>query len=158
VLIIMAGDSPKEKANGQTASRNASKEEQKTNAIQRLQAVDRHINPTKTARPKKVKKSELPADWSDIRSELDKIRQIAQTPRTETTGYIRQKQAGKLWVRERIEMLLDQGSFREVGSASGTVDWVKPPGPKATVIEEEREVVDGFTPSNNVAGEFVLRG
>jgi acetyl-CoA carboxylase carboxyltransferase component len=57
---------------------------------------------------------------------------------------VRQKQAGKLWVRERVEQLLDPGSFQEVGSVSGTVTW-KQLGP----VKEEP--VD-YVPSNNVQG------
>ena len=128
-------------------------------AKKRLELVSNHITPgldsagIDTKKPKsKQRKAELPADWSDVLSELDHVRKLAQTPKTETTGYQRHKQAGKLWVRERIELLLDHGSFREVGSAAGTATWIKPNGPKRSVIEEEKEVVSDFTPSNNVQG------
>lgn len=62
-------------------------------------------------------------------------------------GYVRQKASGKLWVRERVEQLLDPGSFQEVGSVSGTVKW-KQVGP---IKEEPVE----YVPSNNVQGRFV---
>lgn len=101
----------------------------------------------------KAKASPLPADWSDVLGELDKIRKLAATPKSDTTGYIRHKMAGKLWVRERIELLLDKGSFKEVGSAAGTATWKKPTGFKATIEEQEKEVVDDFLPSNNVQGQ-----
>ena len=127
------------------------------NAKGRAQLLSNHLssesNPS-TAKEKKSKgrKSEQPADWSDVLSELDHVRKLAQTPKTETTGYQRHKEAGKLWVRERIELLLDEGTFREVGSAAGTAKWVKSKGPKRSVIEEEKETVAEFTPSNNVQG------
>jgi acetyl-CoA carboxylase carboxyltransferase component len=63
---------------------------------------------------------------------------------TACASYVRQKQAGKLWVRERVEQLLDPGSFQEVGSVSGTVKW-KQLGP----VKEEPEE---YMPSNNVQG------
>jgi len=49
-------------------------------------------------------------------------------------------------VRERVEQLLDPGSFQEVGSVSGTVKW-KQLGP----VKEEPE---DYVPSNNVQGMF----
>jgi acetyl-CoA carboxylase carboxyltransferase component len=122
-------------------------------AARRLEQLNGQIDPTsKPRRQKKKKASELPADWSDVLAELDHVRKLAQTPKTETTGYIRHKEAGKLWVRERIELLLDPGSFQEVGSAAGTTTWVTSEGPKNSVIEEEKETVGDFTPSNNVQG------
>ena len=126
-------------------------------AKKRVELISSHLDEQATSsRPKEKKsstrKTELPADWSDVLSELDHVRTLAQTPRTETTGYQRHKEAGKLWVRERIELLLDPRTFYEVGSAAGTATWIKPKGPKRSVIEEEKEVVEDFTPSNNVQG------
>ncbi|KAF1356767.1 carboxyl transferase, partial [Delphinella strobiligena] len=60
------------------------------------------------------------------------------------------KQAGKLWVRERVNKLVDEGSFREVGSVSGTVEWKHLGGTK--------EEPEDFTPSNNVQGFGKLEG
>lgn len=129
----------------------------KSDAVQRLDMIRSHVAPKSNAKPsKKNRGAELPADWSDVLGELDLVRKFARTPKYETTGYIRQKEAGKLWVRERLELLLDPGTFEEVGSAAGTAAWSKPPGPKHSIIEEEREVVTDFTPSNNVQGTFFL--
>jgi hypothetical protein len=127
------------------------------NAKGRAQLLSDHLSSassTSTTKEKKSKgrKGEQPPDWSDVLSELDYVRKLAQTPKTETTGYQRHKEAGKLWVRERIELLLDEGTFREVGSAAGTAKWVKSKGPMRSVIEEEKETVAEFTPSNNVQG------
>jgi acetyl-CoA carboxylase carboxyltransferase component len=126
-------------------------------AVKRLDLISSHVAPkSKAKQSKKNRDAELPADWSDVLGELDLVRKFARTPKYETTGYIRQKEAGKLWVRERIELLLDPGTFEEVGSAAGTATWSKPPGPKHSVVEEEKEVVTDFTPSNNVQGMFTL--
>lgn len=125
-------------------------------ATKRLELLNGHMQPKpKPRRQRKPKVSEPPADWSDVLAELDYIRKIAQTPRTETTGYIRHKEAGKLWVRERVEKLLDTGSFMEVGSAAGTTTWLKSKFPTSSVIEDEKETVGDFTPSNNVQGKKV---
>ncbi|KAI9371363.1 carboxyl transferase [Aspergillus egyptiacus] len=107
-----------------------------SSASKRLRQVSAHVN--------------LPADYADVREQMQTLRTIAETPDTSRRGYIRQKQAGKLWVRERIEQLLDPDSFEEVGSLSGTVQWEKT-GPM-------REKPVDFVPSNNVQGIGKLRG
>jgi len=61
--------------------------------------------------------------YSDLLGQLDSLRVIANTPDTKKRGYVRQEQAGKLWVRERVLELLDEGSLGEVGSVAGTVQW-----------------------------------
>jgi len=53
-------------------------------------------------------------------------------------------------VRERVLQLLDEGSFREVGSVSGTVKWKK--------LEGTKEEPVSYVPSNNVQGFGLLRG
>jgi acetyl-CoA carboxylase carboxyltransferase component len=119
-----------------------------TTPSQRLSQVADHVAPKKRRASKK--KDDLPADYSDILSQLDSLRTIANTPDTKNNGYVRQKQAGKLWVRERVLQLLDKDSFHEVGSVSGTVKWKKLDG-----IKEEPE---SYIPSNNVQGFGTLRG
>ena len=57
----------------------------------------------------------------------------------------RQKAAGKLTVRERIESLLDTGTFEEVGGLSGFPTY-------------EGEELIGFTPSNLVTGMGRVEG
>ncbi|KAF2849540.1 hypothetical protein T440DRAFT_129492 [Plenodomus tracheiphilus IPT5] len=114
-------------------------------AKERLAQVSSHIAPNTTKRRRrKAAESELPTDYSDILGQITTLRNIAATPDTSNRGYVRQKQAGKLWVRERVEQLLDPGSFQEVGSVSGTVKW-RQIGP---VKEEPLE----YVPSNNVQG------
>ncbi|KAL4737863.1 carboxyl transferase [Aspergillus similis] len=105
-------------------------------AKKRLRQVSSHLN--------------LPADYADVREQIETLRTIAATPDLSRRGYVRQKQAGKLWIRERLEQLLDPNSFEEIGSLSGTVEWKKT-GPM-------REKPVSFVPSNNVQGMGKLRG
>ncbi|OJJ58287.1 hypothetical protein ASPSYDRAFT_152672 [Aspergillus sydowii CBS 593.65] len=107
-----------------------------TSATKRLRQVSSHLN--------------LPADYADVREQIKTLQTIAATPDPSRRGYVRQKQAGKLWVRERLEQLLDTDSFEEIGSLSGTVEWKKT-GPM-------REKPASFVPSNNVQGMGKLRG
>ncbi|KAL4934900.1 hypothetical protein BDV06DRAFT_234962 [Aspergillus oleicola] len=108
----------------------------KSPAKSRLRQVSNHLT--------------LPLDYSDVRSQIDTLKKIANTPDLSRRGYTRQKQAGKLWVRERLEQLLDANSFQEIGSLSGTVTWEK--------IAPQHEKPLSFTPSNNVQGLGKLRG
>ncbi|KAL2059898.1 hypothetical protein VTL71DRAFT_10053 [Oculimacula yallundae] len=116
---------------------------------ERLSQVAGHVAPRKQRRATKAK-DELPADYSDILGQIESLKTIARTPDTKNKGYVRQKQAGKLWVRERVLELLDEGSFHEVGSVSGTVQWKKLAG--------TREEPESYVPSNNVQGFGTLRG
>ncbi|KAL5113353.1 hypothetical protein ACEQ8H_008781 [Pleosporales sp. CAS-2024a] len=115
-------------------------------AKDRLVQVSSHVGPKRRRR----KAPDLPADHSDILGQIATLRKMAATPDASHRGYIRQKQAGKLWVRERVEQLLDAASFQEVGSVSGTVQW-KQTGP----LKEEPE---SYIPSNNVQGFGRLHG
>jgi acetyl-CoA carboxylase carboxyltransferase component len=58
----------------------------------------------------------------------------------------RQRDAGRLTVRERIELLLDRGSFHEVGAISGVGTY-----------DEHGELVD-LTPANFVGGTGLVHG
>ncbi|KAJ5775454.1 uncharacterized protein N7511_000465 [Penicillium nucicola] len=115
----------------------------KEQATNRLNQLSSHLSP-------KQKTANLPADHSDVLGQIKELRNIAATPDQKNRGYIRQKQAGKLWVRERIEALLDSNSFAEIGSVSGTVTWAK------TAPRREKPIA--FIPSNNVQGAGLLRG
>lgn len=123
-------------------------------ATSRLKQISSHIstgNKSQTQEPtRKQTTSRLPADHSDVLGQISTLREIAAKPDTERRGYVRQKQAGKLWVRERIDQLLDAGSFQEIGSVSGTVAW-KQTAPM-------RETPASFIPSNNIQGAGLLRG
>ncbi|KAJ4531402.1 hypothetical protein HRR76_009060 [Exophiala dermatitidis] len=98
----------------------------------------------KGRRSKTSKAAGPPADYSDVLGNLQKLRTIAHTPDLNNRGYIRQKRDGKLWVRERFDQLLDEDSFKEIGSATGFVEW-KQTGPR-----DEEPV--SFTPTNNLQG------
>ena len=58
----------------------------------------------------------------------------------------RQKDAGKLTVRERIEALLDDGSFREIGAIAGLAEY------------DDRNELEKLTPSNFVFGRGRIEG
>lgn len=136
---------------GSSGSSNATEK-----AASRAAQVSDHIAATRIEeskpgrRRRRAKQDELPADYSDVLGQLKTLRKMAATPDGNKTGYIRQKEAGKLWVRERIEQLLDKGSFREIGSVTGKVQW-KQIGPTKEEPEE-------YLPSNNLQGFGRLRG
>ncbi|EPE33765.1 ClpP/crotonase [Glarea lozoyensis ATCC 20868] len=123
-----------------------------SNPSTRLSQVASHLSPTPAKKRKspRNKKDEPPADYSDILSQLKTLRKKASTPDINNKGYIRQKQAGKLWVRERVYSLLDAGSFQEIGSVSGTVTWKQ--------LSPKKEEPMDFVPSNNVQGFGKLNG
>jgi hypothetical protein len=106
----------------------------KSTATSRLEQVQQHLTDTKSPattansskrrRARKQKdKDELPADYSDILGQVATLKKMAITPDPTNRGYQRQKKAGKMWVRERVEAFVDPGTFKEVGSVSGTVEW-----------------------------------
>jgi hypothetical protein len=131
-----------------------------TAAAERLSKVAGHLvtdqdeasSPSEFARRNRRSKSQRPngppADYSDVLSNLQKLNNIAHTPDLTNRGYVRQKREGKLWVRERVDQLLDHGSFKEIGSASGQTQW-KQTGPR-----DEEPV--SFTPTNNLQGGFAI--
>jgi acetyl-CoA carboxylase carboxyltransferase component len=143
-----------------TASTSATSESSQAStakANDRLSQISSHLSTSSPAPNTPQRRSRrksaidtLPADYSDILGQVATLKKIADTPDLENRGYIRQKKAGKLWVRERVEKFVDPGSFREVGSVSGTVDW-KTVGP-------EREEPVAYVPSNNVQGFGKLKG
>ena len=128
-----------------------------SSATERLSQVARHISGSqdestspsstgrRTRRSKGSRDTGPPADYSDVLSNLQKLNTMAHTPDLSNRGYVRQKREGKLWVRERLEQLVDKDSFKEIGSASGRVEW-KQTGPR-----DEEPV--SFTPTNNLQGE-----
>jgi acetyl-CoA carboxylase carboxyltransferase component len=58
----------------------------------------------------------------------------------------RHKDAGKLTARERIDLLLDPGSFREIGSVAGKASY------------DESGGITRFAPSNLVMGKGTIQG
>ena len=136
--------------------RSSEAQSQSEKATSRANQVSEHLTPQQDEkanlgrRRRKAKQDELPADYSDLLGQMKTMRKIANTPDLSKTGYIRQKEAGKLWVRERITLLLDKGSFKEVGSVAGHVKWKQLGG--------TREEPEEYVPYNNLQGFGKLRG
>jgi len=84
-------------------------------------------------------------DWQPELDELEKRREWArQMGGPEKVA--RHRAAGKLTVRERIEHLLDPGSFHELGSAAGVAS-----------VDANGQVV-GLMPANCVTGRGMIEG
>ncbi|EIW55545.1 propionyl-CoA carboxylase [Trametes versicolor FP-101664 SS1] len=79
--------------------------------------------------------------WKHAVARIRQTQQIIRTPNPDNKGYARQKQNGKLWVRERLGALLDGGSFNEVGSLTG-----KP------ILDETTGKMKDYLPANMVLG------
>ncbi|MHB8384424.1 MAG: ATP-binding protein, partial [Candidatus Binataceae bacterium] len=81
--------------------------------------------------------------WAPLLADVQALQAIAHrrfAPDSIDPGVVRQRDRGKLTCRERIDLLLDTGSFREVGSLAGFADY------------DEDGKVAGFTPANHVGG------
>lgn len=81
--------------------------------------------------------------WAPLLADVMELQAIAHrrfAPDSKDPGVVRQRSRGKLTCRERIDLLLDPGSFREVGSLAGFADY------------DEDGRVTGFTPANHVGG------
>lgn len=153
-VVGMAGDDVKSKASSRLQQiagqiQNPSPNPSFTN--------DTSSPPRNTKRRSRARKNKhaLPSDWSDILDQTKTVRNIAREPPTDSPGYVRQKKAGKLWVRERIDALLDPGSFHEVGSVAGTIEWGSTTNGATGKAKDE---VQSFMPSNNVQGFGTVGG
>lgn len=92
--------------------------------------------------------SEDPGWGPDLR-QADELRGLAHArlePGSDDPGVLRQRSRGKLTCRERIELLLDAGSFREIGSLAGFSSY------------DDDGQVAAFTPSNHVGGRGTIEG
>ena len=81
--------------------------------------------------------------WEKVLEEVTLLQQFAKqrlAPGSNDPGVVRQRSRGKLTCRERIDLLLDEGSFREVGSVAGFASY------------DEAGTITGFTPANSVGG------
>ncbi len=81
--------------------------------------------------------------WAPLLDEVGALQAIAHarfSADSRDPGVVRQRSRGKLTCRERIALLLDDGSFREVGSLAGFASY-----------DDEGGVAD-FTPANHVGG------
>ena len=81
--------------------------------------------------------------WAPVLDQVAALQQLALkrlAPGSDDPGVVRQRGRGKLTCRERIELLVDDGSFREVGSVAGFASYA-----------EDGSILD-FTPANHVGG------
>ena len=81
--------------------------------------------------------------WAGVLEQVATLQNLAHArlaPGSDDPGVVRQRRRGKLTCRERIALLLDEGSFREVGSVAGFATY-----------DEDGNAVD-FTPANHVGG------
>ena len=81
--------------------------------------------------------------WTPVLEDVAAMQRFAHerlAPGSDDPGVVRQRSRGKLTCRERIGLLLDEGTFREVGSVAGFVSY-----------DEAGKVTD-FTPANMVGG------
>ncbi|MGO9453336.1 MAG: carboxyl transferase domain-containing protein [Candidatus Binataceae bacterium] len=81
--------------------------------------------------------------WAPMLADVQALQAIAHrrfAPDSKDPGVVRQRARGKLTCRERIDLLLDTGTFREVGSLAGFADY------------DDEGRVAGFTPANHVGG------
>ena len=81
----------------------------------------------------------------DVRT-LQRLAEDRLSPESEELGVVRQRNRGKLHCRDRIRLLLDDGSFREVGSLAGFASY-----------DDEGEIA-AFTPANHVGGTGKIDG
>ena len=87
--------------------------------------------------------------WAPMLEQVKALQDIAHARFAEGSGdpgVVRQRSRGKLTCRERIDLLLDDGSFREVGSLAGFASY-----------DDEGQVAD-FTPANHVGGWGAIEG
>ena len=84
-----------------------------------------------------------------VLEDVDAMRRLALArfaPDSNDPGVVRQRSRGKLTCRERIDLLLDAGTFREVGSVAGFASY------------DEEGAVAAFTPANHVGGWGSIEG
>jgi acetyl-CoA carboxylase carboxyltransferase component len=100
------------------------------------------IAPSVGARPAKPR-AHGDDSWAPMLAEVKALTDIAHArfaPGSTDPGVVRQRDRGKLTCRERIDLLLDPGSFREIGSLAGFASY-----------DADGRVAD-FTPANHVGG------
>ena len=85
----------------------------------------------------------IASGWEPLLDDVQTLQRLAEErlgPDSDEPGVVRQRNRGKLHCRDRIRMLLDSGSFREVGSLAGFASY-----------DDEGEIA-AFTPANHVGG------
>ena len=87
--------------------------------------------------------------WLPVLDDVAKLQSLAHArlaPGSDEPGVVRQRNRGKLTCRERIDALLDPGSFHEVGSLAGFASY-----------DADGQIV-AFTPANHVGGTGTIDG
>lgn len=87
--------------------------------------------------------------WVAMMEDVATLREMGEArlgPASDEPGVVRQRDRGKLTCRERIDMLLDNGSFREVGSVAGFASY------------DDQGRIAAFTPANSVGGWGEIEG
>ncbi len=87
--------------------------------------------------------------WQEVLDQVDSLRGLAHArlaAGSRDPGVVRQRSRGKLTCRERIALLLDAGSFHEIGSVAGFASY----GDDGRALE--------FTPANHVGGWGKIAG
>ncbi|MGE0575237.1 MAG: carboxyl transferase domain-containing protein [Reyranella sp.] len=87
--------------------------------------------------------------WSPVLTQVSALQAIAHArlaPGSKDPGVVRQRNRHKLTCRERIDALLDKGSFREIGSLAGFASY-----------DEDGEIAE-FTPASHVGGTGRIDG
>ena len=87
--------------------------------------------------------------WAPLLEEVSALQDLAEarlSPTSQEPGVVRQRNRGKLTCRARIALLLDDASFREVGSLAGFASY------------DEDGAVEAFTPANHVGGWGTIDG
>ena len=100
------------------------------------------ITPTAGDQPSSEQRRDAET-WAPLMEEVAAIQRLAHErlqPSSEDPGVVRQRRRGKLTCRERIDLLLDEGSFQEVGSLAGFPSY------------DEDGNISAFTPANHVGG------
>jgi acetyl/propionyl-CoA carboxylase alpha subunit/acetyl-CoA carboxylase carboxyltransferase component len=81
--------------------------------------------------------------WGPMLAEVNTLRRLAierLAPDSKDPGVVRQYSRGKLTCRDRVLLLLDEGTFREVGSVAGFASY------------DEFGEIEAFTPANSIGG------
>ncbi|HSG88558.1 MAG TPA: carboxyl transferase domain-containing protein [Pseudomonadales bacterium] len=83
--------------------------------------------------------------WQDEVDEIRRRRELAKA-QGGPAGIARQHEKGRLTIRERVDVVLDAGSFREMGQATATPEY------------DDDGTVTGYTPANYVVGFGAVEG
>jgi acetyl/propionyl-CoA carboxylase alpha subunit/acetyl-CoA carboxylase carboxyltransferase component len=87
--------------------------------------------------------------WAPVLDDIRTLQGLAaarMAPGSTDPGVVRQRDRGKLTCRERIDALLDPGTFREVGSVAGFASY------------DDDGRIAAFTPANHVGGHGRIEG